>query len=579
MAPPPYTDAFFTASTAIAITLLAVLVVLRAELRWKAPVLAAAMLPVFASPFVDGYTPARGLLDVLLLTLVATVAGAAIRPPPRAASRRRVWPLDDAIVFGLAVGIAALVSDQVLERYTVSGDEWADVYQADLFAHLRSYGAPRACPAVFRNWWVFEKAGRTFAQYTPGWPLLMAPFQRAGAVWLAGPFTFGVVAVGVARLARRVAGTSAPRIAGIVAPLFLAASPSALLNGASLYPHTMVCACFAWTVESLFAMSDASTRRDTIGWGVVLGSAGTLMVATRPMDGVVLLAGVGAVILLTRAPLPRAGVVAAGAAAAFWGALVLVILHAQLGVWFATAYAMSPIALHFSAPKLHELAYAIPFDRATPYWWPCALPIVPFGVFLARGRGRVVTWSVTLGATLLVVAYAWLDAGRDGAESGYGSRFHLPLLVPMNIASGVLFAWLIERVRSARGPRRWTDALATAAVVLTAVEVAFVVAPTVYPAWHATLHRDHALRRAIAESGIHHAVVVVHQAELAQEVWDLTQNLPSEPDPDVLVLTDWHAEDDFACARQVYAGRSWFIARGHERVVLSGYDPRVGQDH
>ncbi len=38
-------------------------------------------------------------------------------------------------------------------------------------------------------------------------------------------------------------------------------------------------------------------------------------------------------------------------------------------------------------------------------------------------------------------------------------------------------------------------------------------------------------------------------------------------------MTDWHAEDDFACARRVYAGRSWFIARGHERVVLSDYDP------
>jgi hypothetical protein len=104
--------------------------------------------------------------------------------------------------------------------------------------------------------------------------------------------------------------------------------------------------------------------------------------------------------------------------------------------------------------------------------------------------------------------------------------------------------------------------------VVAALEGAVVVAPTIYPAWHATLHRDHALRRAIAETGIHHAVVVVHQADLAQEAWDLTQNLPTEEDPDVLVITDWHAEGDFACARRVYADRVWYEAVGHERVEL-----------
>ncbi len=376
---PPYTDSFFTASIAIATTLLAVLVALRAELRWRALVLAAAMLPVLVAPFVAGYTRALGLLEVTLLTLVAVVTGLASRPSSSASAPPRARPIDDAVVFVLAVGVAALVSDQVLERYTLSGDEWADIYQADLFAHLRSYGTPRVCPGVFKNWWVFEKSGRMFAQYTPGWPLLMAPFQRAGVVWLAGPFTFGIVAVGVARLARRIAGTfgsRAARLAGLLAPLALAMSPSALLNGASLYPHTMVCACFAWTVESLFAMADAPTRRATIGWGIALGTASTLMVAARPMDGAAIVAGVGVVVLLARRAPPVAGLLAAGIASALWGLLVLVILREQLGVWFATAYAMSPIVMPFSVPRLHEIPLAVPFDRATPYWWPCAAPIV-----------------------------------------------------------------------------------------------------------------------------------------------------------------------------------------------------------
>jgi hypothetical protein len=593
---PPYTDSFFTASTATAVTLLAVLLALRADLRWRALVLAAATAPVFAAPFVPGYTRALGLLEITLLTLVATVAALSLRaatpdvdatPTPR-----RSWALDDVVVFALAVGLSAWVCDRVLERYTVSGDEWADVYQADLFAHLRSYGALRACPDVFKNWWVFEKSGRTFAQYTPGWPLFMAPFERAGVVWISGPVAFGGLAVGIARLARRVAASglvgaraTTPRLvrlAGIFAALAVAASPSALLNGASLYPHTLVCACFAWTVEARFAVSDAPRRRGRVAWGLVLGTASALMLATRPLDGVAIGVGVGAAAIGGRRDVPRAALLAALGAFSAWSALTLVILRQQLGVWFQSAYVLAPIQMHFSAPRLADLPFAVPFDRASPYWWPCAFPIVPLGISFARGRGRRVAWALTMGAVVLVVAYALLEAGRDGAESGYGSRFHLPLVVPMAVAFGVVLAWLVERVldTARRGARldSLIDALAALIVVLTAIEGALVIAPTIYPAWHATLHRDHALRRAIAESGIHHAVVVVHQADLAQEVWDLTQNLPTEPDPDTLVLTDWHAEDDFTCARRTYADRQWFIARGHEKVVLSPYDPRTDEN-
>jgi hypothetical protein len=568
--PPPYADAFFTMSTALAVALLAVLVALRNELRWIALVVALAMTPVLAAPFVAGYTPALGLLDVVLLTLVALVAGLSLRTraSPTEPSSDRAWPFDDAMVFVLAVAVAAIVSDRVLERYTVSGDEWADVYQADLFAHLHSFGAPRACSAVFKNWWVFEKSGRTFAQYTPGWPLFMAPFQRAHAVWLAGPFTFGVMAVGVARLARRTARTIVAqrfvRIAGLVAPLAVAASPSAILNGASLYPHTMVCACFAWMVEGVFA-SETASKRARVAWGIVVGTASVLVLATRPMDGAALIAGVGFVALFVSSPRPYARLVAAGGAFAFWSLVVLAILHAQMGVWFQTAYAISPVQLHLDAPALRQLPYAVPFDRAAPYWWPCSVALVPLALLLARGRGRAVTWMLAVAAALLTGAYAFLDAGRDGAESGYGSRFHLPLLVPMGVAFGVVVAWLVER---ATASRRWVDVLAASAFVLASLQGVIVVAPTIYPAWHATLHRDHALRRAIAESGIHHAVVVVHQTDLAQEVWDLTQNLPSESDPDVLVITDWHAEEDFACARRTYADRAWYGAVGHERVEL-----------
>ena len=486
---------------------------------------------------------------------------------------------DDLAVFGVATLICAVVAAYVLQRYTLSGDEWANTYQADLFAHVRLYGTPRACARVFRNYWVFNVDGRMFAQYTPGWPLVMAPFQIFGAAWLAGSFAFGATAVGIARLGRRAAiagvlGVEAVtvrsvRVTGILAAFAAIASPALVLNGASRYPHTIVCACFAWAAEAACAATDANaTPRARRLAGAMLGFSVALAFSVRPTDGATIGAGVAAyaIYALARGRFPRGALAATLIAFGVWAMITLVILRVQLGVWLKTGYEASDEPLRLSLPPLADLAYAFKIDKGTWWWWPCSPGLAMLGLLGLRGAARKIGVMLGISSIALIAFYMTVEYGRDAGDSGYSPRYYLPLVVPMAIGVGLVLASLYVRARLAATHR--TRALPAIAASIAIVASAGWIAVRTYPEMYRCLHAKCATRRAIARAGLHRAVVVVGAGDLAAGVWDLTQNLPTDPDPDVLIVTDWRAGDDMECARRTYGDRAWYGASGWEEVEL-----------
>ncbi len=492
----------------------------------------------------------------------------------------RSYARDDAVLFGVATLLCALVAAFVLERFTLSGDEWANTYQADLFAHLRLYGAPRACAGVFRNFWVFNVDGRMFAQYTPGWPLVMAPFQIFGAAWLAGSFAFGATVVGIARLARRAAIAGAfgfddvtargVRIAGLLAAIAAIASPALILNGASRYPHTIICACFAWATESACAATEPNgSPRARRRAGAMLGFSVALALSVRPADGATIGLGVAAyaTYALARRRFRLDALVATLLAFGAWATITLVILRVQLGVWFKTGYDASDIPLRMSLPPLADLAYAFKIDKGTWWWWPCSPALATLGLLGLRGAGRRIGAMLGIGSIAMIAFYMLVEYGRDAGDSGYSPRYTLPLVVPMAVGVGLVLAPLWQRARVAS--MRLTHALPALAAALAIVVTAGWIAKRTYPDMYNCLHAKCATRRAIAHAGLHRAVVVVGNTNnLATHAWDLTQNLPSEPDPDVLIVTDWQVGDDMECARRTYGDRAWYGASGWDEVEL-----------
>ncbi len=484
---------------------------------------------------------------------------------------------DDLVAFAVGTLSASLVCWLVLHAGTNSADEWANTYQAALFAKLHAYDSVPHCSEAFRSFWVFQYMGRSFAQYTPGWPFFMTPFVALHVPWLAGPASLGLLAAGVARLGRRAAAGHAPgtpvpssahvRAAGWFSVMAVVLSSTLLINGASRYPHVFVAALFAWSLEAVCAITaEGLSRTDQRMWGAILGAGAALILAARPADGATLGVGLFAyfVYAVARRRVAWPAVGAAAVVAAFIGGLSLLILRLQLGVWFRTGYSLTEVfypwaKVAWSVPKPNEFKWGIPIATGSYCWWPCSPAVGIAGLALLRGRARRLSFVFFCGTVLLLVFYSLLEFGR-GFDLGYGPRYELPTTVPMAVGTGVVLAMLWSRARG-----RAANALATggpAALALTAVVLGVVrIAPLVYPYTYADVHGHNRLHDAIATTQPHNAVVFGLNGLNTTDPMDLTENLPLDlyPNQDVLIAIDRSPEEE-RCVRQLYRGRTFYQA-------------------
>jgi 4-amino-4-deoxy-L-arabinose transferase-like glycosyltransferase len=504
-------------------------------------------------------------------------------PPSQAGptSAKRSFARQDVAIFLVTTCLAALVTNLVFGRLIFNGDEVANSFQADVYGHLRASAPIPPCPSMFENYWIFRHHGHAFSQYTPGWPLFMAPFQRLGIIWLAGPVMGGLLAVALARLSRRLAsglGTTPEEserivvVAGLLGPIFAMLGPYLLLNSASRFSHTMVCACFAWAVESLCAVSSKSEsllngRRDW-GYGFLLGAATSLGLATRPADGATL--GVGIFLYFLWAVAHRRITWRAflGTAIGFllFGGLTAVILRLQLGAWFQTGYTISPSIhpeseLHLSWPEPNQWKNGIPLATGSYGWWPAAPALGIAGLLRALGgRERRVAFMLATSALLLLGFYFFVEFTR-GSYEGLGPRYVTPLVVPMATGGACLLAPLFERARALRsGFRSGIGSVGPALLALLALAYGVIrLGPHEYPVAYAENKYSTAPLRAARQARLKNAIVLIEPDHVPADKTNLAQNPPMNPNPDVLFLIRRGPADE-VCARQHFPGRKWYRA-------------------
>jgi hypothetical protein len=495
--------------------------------------------------------------------------------------------VDDVVAFALGTTAAALVCRVLLHGWTNSGDEWANTFQAAVFAKLRAFGSASHCSEAFRSFWVFEHMGRSFSQYTPGWPLFMAPFVALRHVWLAGPASLGLLAAGVSRLGRRAAagfseGTDPPscvrvRAAGRFAVLVLLLSAAVLINGGSRYPHIFVAAMFAWSIEALMTIStEGISVNGQWRWGSVLGASAAFLLAARPADGCTL--GVGLFLYFAYAFARRriAWRATASCAAAFAavGGLTLVILRLQLGRWFATGYSLTPTlypwsAFAMSVPDPTAYKWGIPLATGSYCWWPCSPAVGLAGIASLRGRAQRMGFVFFFSCVPFITFYTLVTMGR-GFDLGYGPRYSLPCVVPMAVGTGVALAHLWQSARA-----RWTAVPAIhaggpAAIAIAAVVVGVVrIAPLIYPLTYADVQNHNRLHEALAPLDLRGAVVFAGGGLTNTDAMDLPENLPLDlyPRQDVLIAID-RGPETTRCVRELYPSRSLYRAIPGSRVQI-----------
>lgn len=498
------------------------------------------------------------------------------QPRAQLTSPRDDLKRDDLILFVLTTALAVIVAIVVLHKHTNSGDEWADTFQAALFSKLRAYSAVPPCSEAFQSTWVFQYLGRSFAQYTPGWPLFMTPFVLAHAVWLASPVALGILAVGAAWLARRAVrekggGRRQVRAAGLFAGLSVALGSTMLINGASRYSHVFVAAMFVWSVEALLMIADRDLRHAAQWfWGAVLGTAAAFMITARLPDGATL--GIGLFLYAVYAAVRRRfglrAAVATLVAFGVWVLLTLVILRLQIGVWGKTGYSLTGlfhewavIKVTWALPKPADLLGGVPLASGSYCWWPCSAAIGLAGVAALRGKARRIAFILVMSLAPFVAAYTLIE-GEGNTHFGYGPRYQLPCVVGMAVGTGVmlseLWASAVRRVHAASAFRDGGPmALALAASLLGILRIA----PLVYPYTYTCVLAHNRVREAIEAVNPHHALVLA-QTFPDVEPHDLTEDLPLElfPDQDIIVALRQSPEME-RCIRDHFPDRTYYEAR------------------
>jgi hypothetical protein len=512
-------------------------------------------------------------------------------PPPRT-GRRLVYHETALFVLGLAV--AGFVAVFVLDRFIASGDEWAYIYQADLFAHGKLYGPPPECPVLQWTYWLFNWQGRYFSQYTPAWPLVLAPFQRLGVHWLANPIVFGLLLVGVSRLARRAASgdrasqsslSNEALAAGWIAPAVLAASGAMLLNAGSLFSHPLVCALFAWSAEALFVVtSPGLTKRAELGWAFALGALAAFLLGTRPGDGAAILPGMAvyALYALARRRLSFSAVGAALVSFALVAAVILSILRVQLGEWFTTGYSLTErfhpwATIRFAWPGPDEWKYGIPLATGAYCFWPCSAAVAAMGVVMAVRRGLRLPLVLCSAAVLIHAFYSAVVIGRHH-DWGYGPRYLLAILVPMAVFNGVALARLFARLDVRHlvplawarfDVRRLVPVVRAVAAVAAMIYGTWAIGRLLYPVAMTEIRRNGAPFRAIKEKRLTNALVAF--GKVAQDLADMTQNFGTQANPDVIYVMDGNSAD-MECARRFFGNRKWYRVSGIEQIEIRPYD-------
>lgn len=510
---------------------------------------------------------------------------------PASYAPTRAHALQDLGMAAFAIFLASVVSIYVMHRGCESADEVANTFQAGAFAKFRAYGEANCSPAL-ASYWVFDWQGRRFSQYTPGWPLFMAPFVRVGLTWLAGPFSLGLMVAISARLARRVAAEGLPGVtprqisaAGLVAGLGATLGSTMLINGGSRFSHLYSAFLFGSAVEALCVITRAPSRARQWAWGAAFGAAAATLLGTRPAEGAFLGVGLAvyAVYSLARRRVPWRAAAAGALAFALLGGLYLVILRLQVGKWFATGYSLVPFTrtgenpIAFSIPKLYELKYALPLATGSYCWWPCAPALGLAGLLTARRPGFRVPFMLGIGSMALVAFVSTISFGRY-VDWGYGPRYLLPIVVPMAVGGGVLLgpllAPLFSRDVAARdGAARGAPERALAAlVVVVALGGVLEIAPLVYPYNYQVIGQTNQVFDAIKAKGLHNAVVVVKQGTASADPRFYTQNLPVElfPEQDVIIAHDI-IPSAMPCVRELLPNRTFYRTVGAPNVTIEPF--------
>jgi hypothetical protein len=437
-----------------------------------------------------------------------------------------------------ALGATLYVATALLERMPHVQDSVAYLFQAKTFALGRLWVPTPAHSQFFAHEFiVMDTAGRWFSKYPPGWPMILALGQLAGAPWVVDPLCGALSLFLLYRLGKEI---YRPRV-GVLAAILTLSAPFFLFLSGSLMSHT---SGLLFTLLMTWAFWRATLSDRPVPWSALAGAAFGMLFLIRPFTALPLAAPLAAYALVGGIRRPGETIVRFAPTllcAVPFVAAFLAYNRVFTGNWFYPPqqlwwpfdqvgfgpdhgpWGFTPNdALNNTSRNLTELL-------AHGFGWPAFLTLAILPIPFVIGRARAWDWVFLAGLVGIVVGYAFWWA--DGIM--YGPRFYfegfgfLILLTARGFDElwgfGVAGARNLQSVGFAVGEerpldpaivhaevRRGPSAAAGAAVVLLAGLIGYNVSfylPGQLRLYHGYNYVSRVKLDAVGAAGIHHAVV------------------------------------------------------------------------
>ena len=223
------------------------------------------------------------VLVPLLALILSRMAAAPIRASLVTADRLLMAPPPRAFALAACVFTTALclAASWMASRFRpVSGDEFAELWQAALLAQGHLAARAPAYPAFFSTSMTVQANGLWFTQFPVGGAAALSVGMLVGAPWIVNPLLTGCTAVALHAFVRVI---ESERIARRATAVF-ALSPFVLLMGGSQMNHALVLLGITTALAALARWAVAPDPWSAAKWACLIGAALGVAATSRPYD-------------------------------------------------------------------------------------------------------------------------------------------------------------------------------------------------------------------------------------------------------------------------------------------------------
>ena len=389
---------------------------------------------------------------------------------PSATTGSRHWLVVLLLLLVASAALSIAVQRNVFPFYSGDRDEPVYRYQAQMLAdgHVT---VPANQERFFRPWLSGPVDGHLAMAFQPLWPAVLMIADVATNSMLPG-IAFGVVlaTAGVYALAVELLRD---RRLGLGAAVLFAFSPFVLLLGGTYLNYVFAVGLGTWMTVGWVRAVRRSSALAAAASGALFG----LLLLTRPFDALLATVPLLAFALLSHPDRGTWRRLLAGAAAGAAPFVVLTLAYNLAVTGAAFEFATSAQSRGTAAFGWGRRALAPDYPpvnftllnafRATaqnlvalPSWLLGSYVGIPLAAWgLRRSSLRARTDTVLLAGMLVVFPVAYLgwwaiELTVDGAYTGIGPHYYLPMLVPLSILMAVGVRDLLTRVRTGGSPSR-----------------------------------------------------------------------------------------------------------------------------